>query len=105
MAEYPFVYGADGRITNFEYCQVIEWALFYKTYGVNRAFKGLYNNEHGILDSFKSYWRKVATAFKDNPYVIGYEIINEPWPGNFYKNPLVMIPGLSEVFNLQRFHD
>lgn len=92
---YTFLYGADGRMTNPEYCGVGEWARFYKTYGVNRAFKALYSNQYGIRDSFKAHWRKVAEALKDNPYIIAYEIINEPWPGNMYKNPLIMIPGLS----------
>jgi len=44
---------------------------------------------------FIRYWIKVAQAFKTSKKVIAYELINEPWPGDQYRNPLVMIPGLS----------
>lgn len=37
--------------------------------------------------------------------MIGLELINEPWPGNLYENPLVMVPGLSEKFHLQHAYD
>ena len=35
----------------------------------------------GIRDSFAAFWGKVAQEFDDNPFVIGYEILNEPWAG------------------------
>ena len=31
--------------------------------------------------------------------------MNEPWPGNLYEDPLVMVPGLSEKAHLQRAYD
>lgn len=37
--------------------------------------------------------------------MIAYELMNEPWPGNMYDNPLVMVPGLSETFHLQEMYD
>jgi len=32
------------------------------------------------------YWATVAAHFKDSPYVIGYDIINEPPPGNVWEH-------------------
>jgi aryl-phospho-beta-D-glucosidase BglC (GH1 family) len=32
------------------------------------------------------YWRVVATKFANNPNVIGYDIINEPFASNLYKD-------------------
>ena len=31
--------------------------------------------------------------------------MNEPWPGDQYSNPLVMIPGLSEILHMQHAYD
>ena len=71
------------------------WAKYYFTLAVNKGFGNLWNNKNGLLEKFANYWKKVASTFKDNPYVIGFELVNEPWPGNLYKNPLIMIPGFS----------
>ena len=37
--------------------------------------------------------------------VIGYELINEPFAGNFYADPLVLVPGVAGRTNLQRMYD
>lgn len=71
------------------------WGEYYATKAVNRGFGHLWTNKHGLLNKFATYWKKVAAAFKGNKYVIAYELMNEPWPGNMYENPLVMVPGLS----------
>jgi hypothetical protein len=40
------------------------------------------------------YWDKVAATFSNNPYVVGYDPINEPFPANEYEEPtLVLEPG------------
>ena len=36
----------------------------------------------GLLDNLAAFWGKVAQEFVGNPYVLGYEIINEPWAGD-----------------------
>ena len=35
----------------------------------------------GIAESFTNFWQAVASFFKDEPNVIGYELLNEPNPG------------------------
>ena len=35
----------------------------------------------GLLISMAEFWGKVASTFSDDEFVIGYEIINEPWAG------------------------
>ena len=44
---------------------------------------------------------KVAQTFKNSEYVVAYELMNEPWPGDPFLNPLVMVPGLSEIIHMQ----
>lgn len=47
----------------------------------------------------------MAQQFKGNPYVLGYELINEPWAGDVFKNPLLLIPGKAESWNFQKAYD
>lgn len=51
------------------------------------------------------YWQKVAETFKGNQYVIAYELINEPWIGNIWRNPLLIVPSMAERLKLQSFYD
>lgn len=82
-------------LPHWQDCAKHPWGEFYTTFSVNWGFSALYNNKHGLLDKFKNYWIEIAKTFTQNPYVLAYEIINEPWPGNMYNNPLIMIPHLS----------
>jgi endoglycosylceramidase len=43
--------------------------------------------EHQFLqDHYIRMWQKVASRFKDNPYVIGYDLMNEPWGGDLVRS-------------------
>jgi endoglycosylceramidase len=39
------------------------------------------------------------------PNVIGYEIMNEPWPGNHFQDPTLLIPGTAASSTLMTFHE
>ena len=54
----------------------LPWSDYYFTFDVGKGFSNLYNPSHEINIKFVDYWQKVATTFKDNPYVIAYELIN-----------------------------
>jgi endoglycosylceramidase len=34
-----------------------------------------------------------------------YELINEPWVGNYLANPMLLLPGVAGYKNLQPFYD
>ena len=54
----------------------------------------LYKNIDGLQDKFIAYWDVVAEAFAGNSYVIGYDPINEPFPSNFFTDPMLILePG------------
>lgn len=57
-----------------------------------------------MRDHFASFWSKVASSFK-NKNILGYEIINEPWVGNWFKQPSLLLPGVAGSTNLQPFYD
>ncbi len=70
-----------------------------------RNFEKLYKNKKGWQDLFVGYWEKVASKFANNQWVLAYELLNEPFPGNLYKNPQVGIPGIAEHAHLQALYD
>ena len=80
------------------------WASCYLTYSIGAASQRLYDNDNGVLDAFGQFWIKVrfirdfkreysdidgrcvqvAAQFADQPNMLGYEILNEPWLGAVY---------------------
>jgi endoglycosylceramidase len=55
--------------------------------GLNRAFDNLWANAASpggvpIQDRYASAWARVAGAFKHDGGVLGYDLLNEPWPGS-----------------------
>ena len=66
-------------------------------------FEKLYSNQTGGLqDKFLAFWKVVASRFANNPYVLGYDPINEPFPSNMYMDPsLVYEPGKFDRETLQ----
>jgi endoglycosylceramidase len=54
--------------------------------GLNQTFTNFWLNRAGpggigLQDRYAAAWRRVALAFARRPYVMGYDLINEPWPG------------------------
>jgi endoglycosylceramidase len=54
--------------------------------GLNRAFESFWANRPGpegvgLQDRYAAAWRHVAERFADVPTVLGYDLMNEPWPG------------------------
>jgi endoglycosylceramidase len=39
----------------------------------------------GLQDHYANAWRSVAARFAGDPNVVGYEVMNEPWPGTLYQ--------------------
>lgn len=51
----------------------------------NNAFTAFWNNEKvngkGLQDYYADMWRRVCERFKDNTALVGYDLMNEPFPG------------------------
>lgn len=76
------------------------WFLNYFTSICSSAFQQLYKNESGAVDSWSKFWVKIAQTFGSYSNVLGYELINEPWFGDFYKNLLLISPAEAGRSNL-----
>lgn len=55
---------------------------------LNAAFDHFWANDAvggvQLLDDYAAAWKHVAPFFKSEPYVMGYDLLNEPWPGNVW---------------------
>ncbi|HUS23861.1 MAG TPA: cellulase family glycosylhydrolase [Candidatus Binatia bacterium] len=53
----------------------------YFTPQVSEAFDNLWAEQGPIWDSHRDAWKAVAARWKSQPYSMGYDLLNEPWPG------------------------
>jgi endoglycosylceramidase len=72
--------------------------------GLNAAFNNFWANSPGpggvgLQDRYAAAWRTVASRFAANSDVLGYEIMNEPWPGTQW--PTCTQPAGCPVFDQQ----
>ena len=79
------------------------------TYASAQGYQGLWDNWNGTGDAFAAMWAKVARRFKGRPEILGFNLINEPFAGDFYHDPLLMVPYPSptnaDLVNLQPTYD
>eukprot|EP00045_Choanoeca_perplexa_P006291 m.53458 g.53458 ORF g.53458 m.53458 type:complete len:485 (-) comp13565_c0_seq2:83-1537(-) len=68
------------------------------------AYQDLYDNHNGMRDDFVAFWTETARQFKGKK-VLGFELINEPFAGDVYKNPLLFLPGEAGSKNLMPLYD
>ena len=52
---------------------------------LQHAFDHFWNNDGGLQDSYAAAWRHVAERFRGNTDVLGYDLLNEPWPGSTWQ--------------------
>jgi len=87
----PFPVDPVTGYPNLTQClNITNFAEFYFADKVGSSFQSLYTNVSGIQDSFAFFWQSVAEKFANNSNVLGYEILNEPWAGDIYTDPLLI---------------
>jgi endoglycosylceramidase len=64
-------------------------ATYITSPGLNRAFDNFYANKTGpggvrLQRRYADAWAKVAASFNGDAGVLGYDLLNEPWPGTQY---------------------
>lgn len=59
----------------------LQFPLGYWTPEVSTVFDQFWANKGGIQDHWATFWKLVATRYEDQPYSMGYDLMNEPWAG------------------------
>ncbi|MBZ0253093.1 MAG: cellulase family glycosylhydrolase, partial [Candidatus Methylomirabilis sp.] len=57
------------------------WWLTYAQPPVGRAFDNFWRNKEGLQDAYAEAWVRLVERFKDDPIVLGYDLMNEPFSG------------------------
>merc|ERR1711970_439998 len=68
------------------------WACGYFSQEISNAFQQLYTKEN-LKQLFANFWKEVALRYKDTDSILGYELMNEPWTGDVYEDPSLLLPG------------
>lgn len=97
-------YSSDG-IPSREECVTMDWPLYQLTVEGARAYQNLYDNHNGLRDSWAAYWGVLASNFSHFENLFGYDLMNEPFAGDIYRNPLLLFPGVADRLNLQQFYE
>jgi endoglycosylceramidase len=80
------------------------WAENELTEAAGQAYQDLYDNHDGMRDDFVGFWRETTAQFRGTP-LLGMELINEPFAGDIYKDPLLLLPGRAGAENLEKLYD
>mmetsp|Transcript_28635 Transcript_28635/g.50911 ORF Transcript_28635/g.50911 Transcript_28635/m.50911 type:complete len:530 (-) Transcript_28635:411-2000(-) len=92
MKDFHLEYQEDGDPT-IDSCLKNPFTSYYQTPEVVDAFARLYYNVDNIRDRFFDYWNVTSAFFAGNSYVVGYDPLNEPIVADFWKDPLLLLPG------------
>lgn len=100
----PYVDVASDGFPTRQDCAKNGWPSYYETYATGYAFQQLYQNE-SILSSWTKFWCKLASEFGMENSLLGYELINEPWAGDTFSYPALLLPSVADKNNLQPAYD
>lgn len=69
----------------------VQFPLGYWTPEVSTVFDQFWANKGGLQDHWATFWKLVAQRYQDQPYLMGYDLMNEPWAGQEW--PLCVTTG------------
>lgn len=61
-----------------------------------------YSDHQYLQNHYIAMWQRVAERFRDHPYVLGYDLMNEPWGGDAIKT---VVTGDFERYQLSAFYN
>ena len=95
MNDYGYRVDENGDFL-IEDCLNEMFATYYNTKQSVTGFGALFTNKHNMNDKFVAFWDATSSRFAGNPYVVGYDPINEPFAANNVRDPTLQIPGVMD---------
>lgn len=65
----------------------------YFTPQVSELFDNLWQERGVVWDGFRDAWIAVAQQWRDQPYSMGYDLLNEPWAGQEWPQCILIFAG------------
>lgn len=81
------------------------WPKFHFAFQTALSYEEIYQNVKKKRTKFAQFWRHVAARFSASSFVLGYELMNEPFSGDLYHYPLNLFPGLADRNRFQLMYD
>lgn len=105
MEKYDLENDETGR-PKAEDCQKTPFWEYYTTPEVQTLFRALYFNNGGLQDKYIEFERTVAKRLSNNPFVVGFDPLNEPVGvfRNFLAIVDALIPGKWDRVLLEPFY-
>ncbi|KAL0218161.1 hypothetical protein RCL1_009009 [Eukaryota sp. TZLM3-RCL] len=98
----PYNRTSDGNIP-LDQCLSTGFGEYYMSHAVGACYDELFTNPKGIK-LVQQYWEAVSLRFKNNNNILGYNIVNEPFPGSILKDPTLVNPGVADKKRLLPFY-
>lgn len=74
-------------------------------HGSTAGYERLYLNVEGVADYFAAFWRALAERFRGAGNILAFELLNEPFAGNYFEHPTLLLPGHADRMRLAPFYD
>jgi len=74
-------------------CQKVNFGEYYTSTQSMFVFDALFKNIDDTQDKFVAFWDFTSKALTHNPYVVGFDPLNEPYVGNWIRDPRLLYPG------------
>ena len=100
MKDYNLTIDPATGYPTVESCKQNVFGLYYASPDVASAFQSLYTDPD-LQQAFTEYWATVAKTVAGNPYVVGMDMFNEPFAGNFWRDLTRILPGHGDKNYLQ----
>jgi len=78
---------------NEEPYEFVPFPKGYWTDEVSTVFDNFWADGDGLLTDWAEAWRLTAQQWRDQPYLMGYDLLNEPWMGMEWRSCLAGCPG------------